>query len=249
MEKQNLYKEDDEDDEEEELESEEEGIEDSVIDFGDIMEGINLTNINLNNTVKSTINKEKNTINSNLNNKDKENSNVNIQGNTIVKEANNYNMNKNINEKNSLTENKSNHNSSEKDYIHELINPGDTNNDKEIKIDLLDLDLKSVTKEEIINILLKEETPEKKPKNKYKLNPKAPKSTTSTMYTNLRQMSETKDPELSQDFNVALNKVLSKIIKESDTNNNSNSTNSNHDVLDLLLGDREKIEEDLNKVN
>lgn len=45
--------------------------------------------------------------------------------------------------------------------------------------------------------------------------------------------------EIEKDFDVALTKILSKMVKES---------NNNDEIYDILLSDKEKVEEELNKV-
>ena len=98
-------------------------------------------------------------------------------------------------------------------------------------------------KEDLINFLLKTDEPsqQKKTKNKFQLKPKITKpSVLNSVYSNMQNLAENKDPELNEDFNVAMTKVLSKMLKQSD--------NKNGEILDILISNREKVEEELKKV-
>lgn len=226
MDKKNLYKEEDGDDddleeeeeeiegeEDEEAEEEEEEAEESVVDFGDMVIGTeNNTGINFHKLGDKNENK-------NYPNEGADLINLGTRNNNFAKSnSDENNINFNINQQNAeMTE----------DHIKD-------------KIDLLDLDLESMPKDDLINLLLKgDEQPVEKKKNKFKLNPRNPKPEMENIYTNMQHMAEVKDPELNQDFNVALTKVLSKMMKE--------SNNPNQEVFDILLADRDKIEEELQK--
>jgi hypothetical protein len=120
--------------------------------------------------------------------------------------------------------------------------PNEAKNNKD-KLDILDLDLESIPKDELINLLLKtdEPQPQKKGKKKFQLKPKNTKpNVLNSVYSNMQNMAENKDPELAEDFNVALIKILTKMMKE--------SNNKNAEILDILISDREKVEEELRKV-
>jgi hypothetical protein len=226
MNKKNLYKEedyDDDDDQEEDEEDEENGeeVDDSIVDFRDLLnisQGNNFHttgNFNILNVIApTTFNelKEKNRIMSNSN------QNFYSSGNEL-----------NNNQLNAIVKDES---ASNNDKLESQIMN---------KIDILDLDLQSMPKEDIINLLLNNEATNVKKQKKYKFNPRASKSRMNGIYTNMQQMNDNKDPELAQDFNLALTKVLSKMMKD--------PKNSNQEVFDILLSDREKIEEELEKVN
>jgi len=110
-------------------------------------------------------------------------------------------------------------------------------------LDLLDLDIDSLPKEDLINFLLKSDecSQQKKTKNKFQLKPKNTKpNVLNSVYSNVQNIAENKDPELNEDFNVAMTKVLSKLLKQSD--------DKNGEILDLLISNREKVEEELKKV-
>jgi hypothetical protein len=251
MNQNNLYKEEgDEEEESEEEEEEEESedkeesdedVEDSVVDFGDILKGTHGVNfhstgnfLNLNSNHDHQTFKTPITIVNEFNDNNKyQKDNLDLSSNSSKLICNDI-----INNYNELQ-------IPYQDPIDKADGVSNNENDKsefqiKNKIEMLDLDLESMPKDELINLLLKEEvTPEKKNK-KCKINAR-PKPITNNIYSNMQQMNDNKDPELAQDFNVALTKVLSKMMKD--------PNNSNQEVFDILLADREIIEEELQKVN
>lgn len=200
--------------EEEQIEEEEEG---GMFDFDE----------NFNETGKFTVN-EASTV---LKNEEEKKNNNELSIDTSKRPVNVENVNHNEND------------SDEFDF--NIPESKEKNFEKNIKdkLDLLDLDLDSVPKEELINMLMKAEDPkiQKKQKKNFELKPKYSKpNILNSVYSSMQDMAENKDPELAEDFNVALTKILAKMMKQ--------SNNYNSKIFDILISDREKIEEELKKV-
>jgi hypothetical protein len=110
--------------------------------------------------------------------------------------------------------------------------------------DILDLDLENIPKDELINMLLappEEQKTQKKKKPLYTAKSKINQTSNTNNYLNTVYNKLNKNnPESTQDFNSALNKVLSKMVNTSD--------NPNQEIFDLLITDKERITEELKKV-
>jgi hypothetical protein len=228
MDKRDLYKEEDEEasenEEEEEVdeqeESEEEVVEEEeegVFDFDD----------NFNQTGKFTVNEASTVL---RNDPDKNYENTAIDTNKPSSNVQNVRLNRNESD----------------DIDFNIPESNEKNFERNIKdkLDILDLDLESMPKEDLINLLLRSDEPQsqKKKKKNFQLKPKNAKPhILNSVYSNMQNMAENKDPELAEDFNVALTKILAKMMKE--------SNNQNAEIFDILISDRDKVEEELRKVN
>jgi hypothetical protein len=122
----------------------------------------------------------------------------------------------------------------------------ETEVEKEIndKLEILDLDLENIPKDELINMLLapEDQKPLKKKKPLYTAKSKINQTSNTNIYlnTNYNKLNNKNNPESTQDFNTALTKVLSKMVNASDY--------PNQEIFDLLITDKERITEELKKV-
>jgi hypothetical protein len=233
MDKKNLYKEDDDDDvneEEEEEEEEEEYVEEEEEEEEEVIEAIDDSNI-------LDIEKMNNHVNEMNYNNNNNNTNIlpeDLKMKTTLKRNIDHN---DLNTYNTTNIDKNLAGASQNKNVESEIKD---------KLDLLDLDLESMPKDELINMLLKgdEEVIKKDDKKKkHNFQPRNKSNTgmnTNDVFKNMQHMSETKDPELAQDFNVALTKILAKMVKD--------SGNPNQEIFDILISDRDKVEEELQKV-
>lgn len=108
------------------------------------------------------------------------------------------------------------------------------------KLDLLDLDLESMPKDDLINLLLKTEEEPKPTKKKHRFNPRPKTQPNHLDNVYNMQINDKQDPELANDFNTALTKILAKMVKS--------PNDINTDIYDILISDKDKIEEELSKV-
>jgi hypothetical protein len=257
MNKKNLYREEDISESDENLDEDEEESEDDIVDFGDMVLENN-TGISFFKSSEKTVRESENIPNKEINliENSYKNNNQLQESNQINKISSNQTeskfseiQNKNIQLYSEQAE--ENDNSRDNSQSSQNLQPSNKTSDEKLeteikeKLDLLDLDLESMPKDDLVNLLLQSDQPQEKPKKKkFKLNPKIEKSPSVGVYSTMAQaqdMIENKDPELSTDFNTALTKILTKMVKDSD--------NPNQEVLDILLQDREKVEDELRKYN
>lgn len=259
MNKKNLYREEDISESDENANEDEEESEDDIVDYGDMVLESN-TGISFFKASEKTVRESDKIANKEINLVENSNVKNNIQKSESTEYCNNTNFNNEPNIIEYQNKNFKLYSEQAEDYQHSRDNSqsprdlprvnkkSDEKLETEIKnkLDLLDLDLESMPKDDLVNLLLQSDQPQENPKKKkYKqINPKLEKSSSIGVYSTIAQaqdLIETKDPELSSDFNTALTKILSKMVKDSDNHNN--------EVLDILLQDKDKIEDELRKYN